>query len=204
MNKTNDKDLREALRRRDNHRQHPQPSADFCNNVMLRIGQQNKQCKHRRMWLYTAIGVAASIILLLTLHHNPVEQKEEPVVAQKTVKQLPVVQPTEQPLPHKTEKETKKVVAKKITAKPRIKTRKEEIPDTLGNSIWQNKENVMLAMQMLSECEVTIERSEQRIRNDIVRTTYQATPQSAHLQLVVCDNGDCMVVDDRQPVIIEL
>ena len=96
------------------------------------------------------------------------------------------------------------MVAKKTTAKPRIKTRKEEIPDTLGNSIWQSKENVMKAMQMLSECEVTIERGEQRIRNDIVRTTYQATPQSAHLQLVVCDNGDCMVVDDRQPVIIEL
>lgn len=204
MNKTNDKDLREALRIRDNRRQHPQPSEDFCNNVMLRIGQQNKQRKYRRMWLYTAIGVAASIILLLTLHHNPVEQKEEPIVAQKPERQLPVVQPTELPLPLKTEKETKKVVAKKTTAKPRIKTRKEEILDTLGNSIWQSKENVMLAMQMLSECEVTIERGEQRIRNDIVRTTYQATPQSAHLQLVVCDNGDCMVVDDRQSVIIEL
>ena len=204
MNKPNDKDLREALRRRETHRQHPQPSEDFCNNVMLRIGQQNKQRKYRRMWLYTSIGVAASIILLLTLHHNPIEQKEKPVVAQKTVRQLPVVQPAEQPVPLITKEETKRVVAKKTTAKPRIKTRKEEIPDTLGNGIWQSKENVMLAMQMLSECEVTIERGEQRIRNDIVRTTYQATPQSAHLQLVVCDNGDCMVVDDRQPVIIEL
>jgi len=204
MNKPNDKDLREALRRRETHRQHPQPSVDFCNNVMHRIGQQNKQHKHRPMWLYTAIGVAASIILLLTLHHNPIEQKEKPVVAQKTVRQLPVVQPAEQPAPLKTKEETKRMVAKKIAAKPRIKTRKEEIPDTLGNGIWQSKENVMKAMQMLSECEVTIERGEQRIRNDIVRTTYQATPQSAHLQLVVCDNGDCMVVDDRQPVIIEL
>jgi hypothetical protein len=204
MNKPNDKDLREALRRRETHRQHPQPSADFCNNVMHRIGQQNKQHKHRRMWLFTTIGVAACIILLLTLHHNPIEQKEEPVVAQKTVRQLPTIQPAEQPVPLITKEETKRVVTKKTTAKPRIKTRKEEIPDTLGNGIWQNKENVMRAMQMLNECEVTIERGEQRIRNDIVRTTYQATPQSAHLQLVVCDNGDCMVVDDRQPVIIEL
>lgn len=204
MNKPNDKDLREALRRREARRQRPQPSADFCNNVMLRIGQQNGQPKRRRIWVYTAIGVAASIILLLTLHRNPIEQKEKPVVAQKTMKLQPVVQPAEEPAPSQTKEVSKAVVAKKTTAKPRIKARKEEIPDTLGNGIWQSKENVMLAMQMLSECEVTIERGEQRIRNDIVRTTYQATPQSAHLQLVVCDNGDCMVVDDRQPVIIEL
>ena len=30
----NDKDLREALRRREARRQKPQPSADFCDSVM--------------------------------------------------------------------------------------------------------------------------------------------------------------------------
>ena len=61
MNEQNDKDLREALRRREARRQKPQPSADFCDSVMQRIGQQEQQPKHRRLWLYQAIGAAAAI-----------------------------------------------------------------------------------------------------------------------------------------------
>lgn len=64
MNEQNDKDLREALRRRETRRQKPQPSADFCDSVMQRIGQQNQQPK-RRLWLYPAIGAAAAIAILL-------------------------------------------------------------------------------------------------------------------------------------------
>ena len=65
MNEQNDKDLREALRRREARRQKPQPSADFCDSVMQRIGQQNQQPKRRRLWLYPAIGAAAAIAILL-------------------------------------------------------------------------------------------------------------------------------------------
>ena len=65
MNEQNDKDLREALRRRETRRQKPQPSADFCDSVMQRIGQQNQQPKRRRLWLYPAIGAAAAIAILL-------------------------------------------------------------------------------------------------------------------------------------------
>ena len=65
MNEQNDKDLREALRRRETRRQKPQPSADFCDSVMQRIGQQNQQPKRRHVWLYPAIGAAAAIAILL-------------------------------------------------------------------------------------------------------------------------------------------
>ena len=65
MNEQNDKDLREALRRRETRRQKPQPPADFCDSVMQRIGQQNQQPKRRRLWLYPAIGAAAAIAILL-------------------------------------------------------------------------------------------------------------------------------------------
>ena len=65
MNKQNDKDLREALRRREARRQKPQPSADFCDSVMQRIGQQDQQPKRRHVWLFPAIGAAAAIALLL-------------------------------------------------------------------------------------------------------------------------------------------
>ncbi len=65
MNEQNDKDLREALRRREARRQKPQPSADFCDSVMQRIGQQDLQHKRRHVWLYPAIGAAAAIALLL-------------------------------------------------------------------------------------------------------------------------------------------
>ena len=65
MNEQNDKDLREALRRRETRRQKPQPSADFCDSVMQRIGQQDLQPKRRHVWFYPAIGAAAAIAILL-------------------------------------------------------------------------------------------------------------------------------------------
>lgn len=79
-----------------------------------------------------------------------------------------------------------------------------EIPDTLGQGIWQDKDNVLLALKMLSECEETIERSEQRLRNDLVEATFTALPQRPQARLVIYDNGDYMVVDDSKPQIIEL
>ena len=78
MNNMNDKDLREALRRRESRRQQPQPSADFCDSVMQRITQQNEQPRRRRVWLYPAIGIAAAIALLFSvggiLNNQDVEQ----------------------------------------------------------------------------------------------------------------------------------
>ena len=92
MNEQNDKDLREALRRREARRQKPQPSADFCDSVMQRIGQQDQQPKRRRLWFYPAIGAAAAIAVLLYIGVKPIDQQHDTpslVVQADTVKTVP-------------------------------------------------------------------------------------------------------------------
>jgi hypothetical protein len=92
MNEQNDKDLREALRRREARRQKPQPSADFCDSVMQRIGQHDQKPKHRRLWLYPAIGAAAIAVLLLYIGIKPNDQQPDTpslVVQADTVKAVP-------------------------------------------------------------------------------------------------------------------
>ena len=88
----NDKDLREALRRREARRQKPQPSADFCDSVMQRIGQQDQQPKRRRLWFYPAFGAAAAIALLLYISIKPIDQQPETpslIVQTDTVQAVP-------------------------------------------------------------------------------------------------------------------
>ena len=87
------------------------------------------------------------------------------------------------------------VVAK--TVKTGKKTQRREIPDTLGNSIWQHRENVVRAIQVLADCEATIVREEQEVRNDIVKATYNAMPQPANVILVSDENGDYEVIERR-------
>lgn len=92
MKEQNDKDLREALRRRETRRQKPQPSADFCDSVMQRIGQQNQQPKRRHLWLYPAIGAAASIAVLLYIGIKPIDQQPDTpslIVQTDTVQAVP-------------------------------------------------------------------------------------------------------------------
>ena len=92
MNERNDKDLREALRRREARRQKPQPSADFCDSVMQRIGQQDLQPKHRHLWLYPAIGAAAAIAVLLYIGVKPIDQQHDTpslIVQTDTVQAVP-------------------------------------------------------------------------------------------------------------------
>lgn len=88
----NDKDLREALRRREARRQKPQPSADFCDSVMQHIGQQNQQPKRRHLWLYPAFGAAAAIAVLLYIGVKPIDQQRNTpslVVQTDTVNAVP-------------------------------------------------------------------------------------------------------------------
>ena len=92
MNEQNDKDLREALRRREARRQKPRPSADFCDSVMQRIGQQDLQHKRRRQWLYPAIGAAAAIALLLYIgikHNDQQPDTSRLMVKTDTVQAVP-------------------------------------------------------------------------------------------------------------------
>lgn len=92
MNEQNDKDLREALRRRETRRQKPQPSADFCDSVMQRIGQQDLQHKRRHVWLFPAIGAAAAIALLLYIgikHNDQQPDTSRLMVKTDTVQAVP-------------------------------------------------------------------------------------------------------------------
>ena len=88
MNKLNDKDLREALRRHEAKRLKPQVSEDFCDKVMQALTEtdtvSSEQSKRRRMWLYPAIGIAAAIALLfsLSIALNHQDGKEPSLVAQ--------------------------------------------------------------------------------------------------------------------------
>lgn len=76
------------------------------------------------------------------------------------------------------------------------------IPDTLGDGIWRNRENVVLALQMLSECEQTIRREEQEVRNTVIEATFRAMPQPANVILVTTETGDCEVMETKN--IIEI
>lgn len=88
MNKLNDKDLREALRRHEAKRLKPQVSEDFCDKVMQALTEtdtvSSEQPKCRRMWLYPAIGIAAAIALLfsLSIALNHQDGEEPSLVAQ--------------------------------------------------------------------------------------------------------------------------
>lgn len=77
------------------------------------------------------------------------------------------------------------------------------MPDTLGSSIWQSERNVLMALQVLSECEAVIEKEELAVRNALVETSYNTLPQPG-TQLVVCENGDYQIVASNEQNIIEI
>ena len=190
---SNDDKLREAISRRE-QKQPPMP-AGLNDQLMQRLEQQEEQPR----------AGAAVGLLLLTLHddHREVEPKKLPVVAQQAARQEAVAE-TAAPAPTLSIiiEECPPVVAK--TVKTGKKTQRREIPDTLGNSIWQHRENVVRAIQVLADCEATIVREEQEVRNDIVKATYNAMPQPANVILVTNEAGDCLVSDTNEQTIIEI
>ena len=62
-----DQGLRLALQRKNEAAERMTLSDDFTDRLMQRIGQQDKQPKRRRAWLYPAIGIVASILLLFSV-----------------------------------------------------------------------------------------------------------------------------------------
>ena len=88
------------------------------------------------------------------------------------------------------------------TYRPTKRTHPTEIPDTLGSGIWRSERNVAIAIQMLSECEETILREEQEMRNHIIHATFNATPQPANAVLVTNEAGDYEVIETK--TIIEI
>ena len=99
-----DTDLREALRRK--YADTPQMPADFSERLMQRMEKSDagKKPGHRHAWLYMTIGtIAASFLLLLTLHYNnKVETTEQPVVTQRHAKQNSTVITESQVQPKKS------------------------------------------------------------------------------------------------------
>ena len=83
----NDKNLREAVNRREQQLA-PMP-ADLNERLMQRLEeteQTRPEAKQKHLWLYTAIAVAASIVLLIVFNFGKQQTSQEPLVAQ-TVEQ---------------------------------------------------------------------------------------------------------------------
>lgn len=115
MKNYKDTDLREALRRR--YADTPQLPADFTDRLMQRMEQQNEQPKHRRLWLYSAVGaVAASIVLLFsvgTILSNQHGEETELVAQADTIKTLPQTE-TPKVEEHPLEKEERQEMADSV------------------------------------------------------------------------------------------
>lgn len=78
----NDNNLREAVNRRE--QQLPPMPADLNKRLMQRIAESEparSETKPRRLWLYAAIAVAASIALLIVFHFGKEQTPQEPLVA---------------------------------------------------------------------------------------------------------------------------
>ena len=185
--------------------------------LMQPFYQQDKKPRSRSQWLYPVIGaVAASLLLLLLLHH-PTADTEQAKVAHQLVEKQPTNQsvknqPThQQPAPSQekesspVEKLTPETSEVKLTPEPpkQLAQHHEKagqetpIPDTLGNGIWKSEKNVLTALKMLADCEATIQREEQEVRNDIIQATFRATPQPAGVRLVSNEAGDYEVIDPK-------
>ena len=88
----------------------------------------------------------------------------------------------------------------------------ENIPDTLGSDLWKSERNVMLALQMLSECEEAIQRGEQAARNKMLEAEYRSTVKGPFgdeesqpaIELVANENGDYEIIAANQQNIIEI
>lgn len=92
-------------------------SEDFTDRLMQRIEQQDKQPQRQRVWLYSLIGVAASIILLISVGivlHAP--QSEDPVlmVRTDTIKATPRTE-----VPKEVQKKKEQPQEKNTKAAPR-------------------------------------------------------------------------------------
>ncbi len=219
--KTNkDTDLREALRRR--YANTPSLPTDFTERLRERMDTK-PAASHRRHWwgwmsaaaacLLIAIGVGVyyefnkaphSIAKLsapdnktectqLSNRVHPIEQSSAPDEV------IECTQSSNRGAPTKPSGRTNRAIGAHQSSN---RARSTEISDTLGNGIWRSERNVAIAIQMLSECEETILREEQEMRNHIIQATFNATPQPANAVLVTNEAGDYEVIETK--TIIEI
>ena len=170
-----------------------------------RVMKNIKPKATKRRWLYplSSFAIAASVLLLILL--NIEKQKPEqqtPVIAEKVMPPVPVI--SDEPIEHA--KPTKPIKPVKVakTAATKKQLAEAELPDTLGQGIFESEENVRLAVQMLSECEATIRREEQQVNNRIIKATFNALPQAENALLVTNENGDFEVIEVSEQTAIEI
>lgn len=196
-----DKLFRQALQRQNDRAAGFKMPDDMEQRVMKNI----KPKATKRRWLYplSALAIAACALLLILL--NIEKQKPEqqtPVIAEKVMPTVPVI--SDEPIEHA--KPTKPIKPVKVAkaATPKKRPIEAELPDTLGQSIFESEENVRIAMQILCECEATIRQEKQQTRNYIIEATFNALPHAEDAQLVRGENGDLEVIQVSQQTAIEI
>lgn len=177
-------------------KQPPLPSS-LNERLMRRLDEQKKP--RRRVWPFaaTALGIAASVLLALMLKPTTEQTTQPPVIADlpQEAPPQPAV-PDEPSEPVQPIKPTNPIKPKRLAAA--------ELPDTLGESIFESEENVMRTALMLYECEVTIRQEEQQLRNHIIEATFNALPQAENSLLVTNENGDFEVIQVSEDNTIEI
>ena len=194
MKTPKDTDLREALRRK--YAREPQLPANFTSRMMS---------QKKRRWLLpaSALAIAASVLLLIIFNiEKPQPEQQTPVIAEKVMPPVPVI--SDEPIEHAKPTRPIKPVKVAKAATPKKRPIEAELPDTLGQSIFESEENVRIAMQILCECEATIRREEQQTRNDIIEATFNALPHAEDALLVRGESGDLEVIQVSQQTAIEI
>ena len=220
MTTNKDTDLREALRRR--YAATPLLPADFTDRLKERMDTKPAVNYRRRWWCWMSAAAACLLLMIgIGVYHQlnkapqPIAQSgrtNQSIGAHQSINRGAPINPsgrtnqsigarqsinrgalTKQPV------RTNQTIAKYQQKK---RTHPTEIPDTLGNGIWRSERNVAIAIQMLSECEETILREEQEMRNHIIQATFNATPQPANVVLVTNEAGDYEVIETK--TIIEI
>ena len=209
MTKYKDTDLHEALRRR--YANTPQMPTDFTERMMERM---NTKPSHRLHWWYWLPAAACLLIVVGIGLHYELDEASRSIVqpsahSQSTERTQPVnrVQPTEQlsAANHSIEcsqpvNRVQPVIQSGTANRKAKRTRSRVNPDTLGNEIWQNPENVERAIRILADCKATIQREEQEMRNMVIEATFRATAQPASAVLVTNEVGDYEVIETKRIV----
>ena len=177
-------------------------------NPSPRRGEPSSLVLRRSPLLWRGIGggciaVAASVLLLILLNIGKQQPDQQPPVMAEVV---PVPQPNmpDEPIEHANPAHPIIPVKVAKAAATKKQLAEAELPDTLGQGIFESEENVRLAVQMLSECEATIRHEEQQARNYIIEATYNALPQAENAMLVTNENGDFEVIQVSEQTAIEI
>ena len=208
--KYNDRGLRLAMKRKYEDAERMKLSDDFDDRLMQQIEQKPK---HRHLWLYPVVGaVAACILLLLILNIGQGQSPRQAATTDKSMATNSKSVTTNQSIgDHQIKIDDHQICNRAPTTvqsggnkdtngqqQGHKRTATREIPDTLGNEIWQNPENVERAIRILADCETTILREEQEMRNMVIEATFRATAQPASAVLVTNEVGDYEVIETKR------